>query len=146
MPNDTVGYALVSRVYRTIMRSCENCGKRGQWDVCPPPKRPGCHATCVRDPRLLAQHPECQEWQRDYDAWETTHYYQEPNGGTRLGPLHYFSDCKRLAPRNRREDAKVIELDSAMVQALDLPPCKECRAKLAGYEEQMAGVAVAAMK
>src|SRR5258706_1602106 len=85
-----VGYVLVSKTMRGDWHHCPDCAS--QLRLCPIPETPGCHAACVRDPKLLAEHPDCQAWQRKYEDWVTAHRTEEHTGGTRLGPLHYFSD------------------------------------------------------
>jgi hypothetical protein len=139
-----VGYVLVSQTYHVRPNACPSCpsGPKSRFiDRCEPPERPGCHARCVRDPRELAEHPECQEWQRQYDAWYEAHYHEEPTGGTRLGPLHYFSDCRTLTHRGpRRADARIVSLDFETATALGLPLCKECKAKMAPFEQEFATV------
>lgn len=133
----TVGYALVSQTHRVAWRPCSLCGPTWR-DRCAPPKRPACHAACVPHAERLAEHPECQEWQRRYDAWYAAHHGEEPTGGTRLGPLHYFADCQTLLKRGpRRKDARIVSLESATAAALGLPVCKECAAKMAPFEEQL---------
>lgn len=140
----TIGYVLVSK---TVHIRPNACGKPGCVDgfepktyrslLCPIPERPGCHARCVRDPRELAQHPDCQQWQRDYDAWYKAHHHEEHTGGTRLGPLHHFGDCKTLLHRGpRRKDARIIEIDHGTAQDLGLPTCKECAARMRPFEKQ----------
>lgn len=136
-----VGYVLVSKVARTRVRDCEEC-KFQPHGYCPPPPRPGCHAVCVPSPSLLSQHPECQEWLRKYQAWEKVHYFTEHTGGTRLGPLHYFSDCHTLLKRGprRAETSRIVPLDAEAVRVLDLPVCKECKSKMAPFEAQLPAV------
>lgn len=138
----TVGYVLVSQVYR---KSVGGCGKPGCGDgryvsdICKPPKLPACRAVCVHTPSLLDQHPECQEYERELAAWQQAHFCEEPTGGTRLGPLHYFRDCHTLNHRGpRRKDARIIELDSGVAEDLGLPVCKECHEKMAPLEQQFA--------
>lgn len=134
---DTVGFVLVSQVYRTVHHSCGAPGC-GTPNICSIPERPRCQAVCVQDPKLLGQHPGCQEWQRRYEFWVDAHYTQELNGGTRLGPLHYFSDCQWVKkPRNARPDARIVEVDAETASALRLPICKECAAKMAPFENQV---------
>ncbi len=137
--NTKVGYVLVSHVYSTSLIRCSACASSGsRTDFCPQPRRPLCHAACVRDPKLLAEHPECQEWQRAEEAWVAAHVTEERTGGTRLGPLHYFADCPTLGKRgHRRADARIIAINSDMAQALDLDVCKHCQAQMAPFETQM---------
>ncbi len=132
-----VGYVLVSKTMRQHYRNCPNC-KSHAHGFCPMPDRPRCHASCVRDPRMLEQHPECQEWEKRQAAWVAAHYTEEHTGGTRLGPLHYFSDCRTLLKRGpRRADARIVPMDMEMVRALDLPICKECISKMLPFESQV---------
>ena len=145
MNNATVGYVLVSRTVRVRDRSC---GKAGcvQWkpgmgyqeaSLCPMPERPGCRAVCLHG-RAADQHPECQEYERELAEWQAAHQYEEPTGGTRLGPLHYFGDCRTLLHRGpRRADARIVELDANVAEQLGLPVCKECAAKMAPFEAEI---------
>jgi hypothetical protein len=136
--NTTVGYVLVSHVHQTVWRSCgkPNCGPNPV-SGCRFPERPGCHARCIRDARELAQHPDCQEWQKAFEAWQEAHYHSIQQGGTRLGPLHYFRDCRTLATRGpRRKDARIVALDPGTAEDFGLPTCKECTARMAPLEAQ----------
>jgi hypothetical protein len=128
-----IGYVIVSQVYSYPFRKCPNCT-----DIsCEQPRRPGCHARCVVSPRLLEEHPDCQEWQRKMAEWTAAHTEAVHTGGTRLGPLHHFQDCKILLRRApRREDARVIPIDSQTAALLNLPLCKECKKRMAPFEEQ----------
>jgi len=86
---------------------------------------------------LLERHPECQEWERQFAAWTAAHKSEEPTGGTRLGPLHYFRDCKTLRTRGpRRKDARIIALTPEVARDLDLHVRKECTARMAPFEQQ----------
>ena len=146
--NTSIGYVLVSKTVHVRQNACgaPGCGdldpKYHSYPVyCyPPPNNLRCHASCVHDPKLLAQHPECQEYRRACDAWHAAHHHEESTGGTRLGPLHYFGDCNTLLKRGpRRSDARIVTLDAATAETLGLPVCKECRKKMAPFEEQMIG-------
>src|SRR6266436_8140847 len=122
--NATIGYVLVSHTHRVIWGVPCGAAHCFNFRLCPEPVRPYCHAACVHRADLLAQHPECQRW----EAWQRAHRREEPTGGTRLGPLHYFSDCQTLLKRGpRREDARVVPLESGVAEALGLPLCKECQ-------------------
>lgn len=82
--------------------------------------------------------PEYRAWGSQYKAWEQAHLGERATGGTRLGPLHYFSDCRTLTMRGpRRKDARIIALDSGVAEDLGLPLCKECAAKMAPFEAQV---------
>lgn len=75
--------------------------------------------------------------------WQKSHQTEEPTGGTRIGPLHYFSECGiLLRPGPRRKDARVVSIDAGMANLLGLPICKECIRKMAPFEEQMGACAI----
>ncbi len=138
--NNAIGYVLVSKTCRSVMHACDAQGCGRDYRYCATPKRPGCQSVCVHHPARLEEHPECQQWQRDYAAWVAAHFTDEPTGGTRLGPLHYFSDCRTLLKRGpRRADARIVPMDSVTAEALGLPTCKECQRKMAPLEAQMDG-------
>ena len=136
--NTSVGYVLVSQVFKTEWKTCPNC-RSPKWDGrCAPPKQPRCHAVCIPHQELLAQHPECQQYQRDFEAWHAAHFYEASTGGTRVGPLHYFSDCTTLLKRGpRRADARIVPVTSEMAAAFAFPICKECAAKMAPLEQAL---------
>src|SRR5579863_7621059 len=136
--NTTVGYVLVGQPHESYQHPCQNpdCTK-GPDGVCDYPKRPACHARCLRDP-ALHNHAECEQWQREYDAWVEAHFSERPTGRTVLGPLHYFADCLMIVKgaNRRRKDSRMVELDLAMIQLLNLPVCWRCQARMAPLENQ----------
>jgi hypothetical protein len=95
----------------------------------------------------LAEHPECQQYERDYDVWYATHYYNFKQGGTRVGPMHYFRDCRSLrqGDKTKREDARVLELTPELAEALQLQICPQCRERMFPFEAQMAEESSAAV-
>ena len=137
--NEAVGYVLVSQVYRSVRGGCGKPGCTGRWkETCPQPERPKCHAVCLNHRNVLEPDPECLEYERLMDQWSRDHIFEEATGGTRMGPLHYFSDCHTLLHRGpRRKDSRIVALDLGTIQDLGLPTCKECAAKMAPLEREM---------
>jgi hypothetical protein len=136
----TIGYALVSQVFSTYRHGCDKpgCGTYGPYHgVCEYPKAPACHGACIPHAHRLEEHPECQEYQRAMAKWNADHFSERPTGGTRVGPLHYFRDCRTLTTRGnaRRKDSRIVEFDDEAVEALQLPICKECVAKMNALAE-----------
>jgi hypothetical protein len=87
----------------------------------------------------MGESPEYRGWQARYEEWDAAHTKREPTGGTRLGPSHYFRDCDTLLHRGPRgPEARIVALDFETAQALRLPICKECKAKMASFERQIA--------
>jgi len=136
-----IGYVLVSHTYKTSWRSCGliGCGT-SPVTGCPYPETPACHARCVHHHEELEKHPECQDWQRRYNGWYEAHHHEEATA-TRLGPLHYFRECKTLTHRGpRRADAEIVALDAETAKMFRLTMCKECAAKMAPFEKQFPNV------
>lgn len=124
------GYVLVSQVFKTTLNSCPKCTHSEH--ICETPF----YASCSPARDLLATtNPE--QRRRAWEDWRTAHETEEPTGGTRLSPLHYFSDCQTLLKRGpRRKDARIVEMAPDVAQSLGLPLCKECKARMAPFERQ----------
>jgi hypothetical protein len=127
---DAVGYVLVSQTHHILEKCCgkPNCGLY-PLGLCPIPGHvePAGQRRCTpyRGSR------DCAAYQR----WYTEHHEEIPTGGTRLGPLHYFSDCRTLLYRGpRRKDARIVGLPLETIALLSLPVCKECASKLSEME------------
>ncbi len=137
----TIGYALVSKTVHVRRCSCgkEGCGPR--WDqFCPAPQRPqGATPICVPSRgSILAEDSEQAAYARRYEVWDAAHTVEEPTGGTRVGPLHYFGDCTTLLKRGpRRTDSRIVEFTAEIAEILGLPICKECTRKMAPFEAQV---------
>lgn len=130
MNGEIVGRALVSQVYTTRFR-IGGCGRKGcisPLTACPIPanaRNRGCKPGTV-DPAGA----DC------YQCWYDQHYEMVPNGGTRIGPVHYFDDCQLVQkPRHQRDDARLTPMTADMIEALRLPSCRYCAARLARMEE-----------
>jgi hypothetical protein len=138
---NAIGHAIVSRVIGSRWAKCPACGPGvGCIGMCNPPKQPGCHARCARDPdpAALEAHPECREYVAALARWEVAHHLEFDTSGRRVGPLHYFQDCKLLSRKSsRRGDAKVISFDADTASCLGLAVCKECVARMAPFEKQI---------
>lgn len=137
MADNVVGYVLVSQVvHGSVFNSC---GRHGcvSWDKkCPYPERPrGSTAVCVPSRSALLAGPD-KQYAEALAQYHREHYHEEPTGGTRLGPLHYFHDCHTLLKRGgaRRKDARIIGVTIEMISLLQLPVCKQCYAKIAEME------------
>jgi len=133
-----VGYVLVSRTVNYIYRRCVNCESQ-PGGHCPTPTRSGV-VVCVpaRNAPLSQDSLSQEEFKRRSDQHFEAHFTEECTGGTRLGPLHYFSDCSTLLKRGpRRADARIVSLNAETARALGLPLCKQCKAKMAPFEEQL---------
>ena len=140
-----VGYAVSSPVTSYGLKQCPDCPVKPTGapyrDFCSQPPRPRCHARCIYDPRELAAHVDCQEYERSMQAWKEAHTHEYREGGTRISAMHFFRDCERMrrGEKRRRSDARVLELTAEVAQTLQLELCSLCRDRMLPFEQQMKG-------